>query len=123
MFAFTRTCPGLIYMCWNARRTVTKPPLPYPGEDAKREAVRISALPAYESQTWLLLEYCDRPCLQVGQPHTSQSACCISHTKGSCKMVDLLQGVLQVNFIAFLYAAIHPAHPVTTTILWGTARE
>lgn len=64
-------------------RTVTKPPLPYPGEDAEREAVRISALPAYESQTWLLLEYCDRPCLQVGQPHTSQNVCCISHTKAA----------------------------------------
>ena len=52
-------------------RTVTKPPLPYPGEDAEREAVRISALPAYESQTWLLLEYCDRPCLQVTRPTKS----------------------------------------------------
>jgi hypothetical protein len=46
-------------------RTVTKPPLPYPGEDAEKEAARISALPEHESQTWLLLEYCDKPCLQV----------------------------------------------------------
>lgn len=46
-------------------RTVTKPPLPYPGEDAGKEAARIAALPAHESQTWLLLEYCDKPCLQV----------------------------------------------------------
>lgn len=46
-------------------RTVTKPPLPYPGEDAAKEAARISALPDHESQTWMLLEYCDKPSLQV----------------------------------------------------------
>ena len=46
-------------------RTVTSPPLPYAGEDPAAEAARIAALPDDESQTWLLLVYCDKPCLQA----------------------------------------------------------
>lgn len=46
-------------------RTVTSPPLPYPGEDAAAEAERLEKMPAGNSQTWLLLEFCDKPCLQV----------------------------------------------------------
>jgi hypothetical protein len=46
-------------------RTVTSPPLPYPGEDADAEAERLEKLPPGGSQTWLLLEFCDKPCLQV----------------------------------------------------------
>jgi hypothetical protein len=46
-------------------RTVTSPPLPYPGEDAHQEAERLKRLPPGGSQTWLLLEFCDKPCLQV----------------------------------------------------------
>ena len=71
---------------FHAHRTVTKPPLPYPGEDAEREAVRISALPAHESQTWLLLEYCDRPCLQVTHPHDSMAVAVLAPRDSSCKV-------------------------------------
>lgn len=44
---------------------MTNPPLPYPGEDAEKEAERLEKLPPGESQTWLLLEFCDKPCLQA----------------------------------------------------------
>jgi hypothetical protein len=66
-------------------RTVTKPPLPYPGEDAEEEAARISALPDHESQTWLLLEYCDKPCLQVS---ASMQLCrCQTMAKAICTLL------------------------------------
>ena len=54
-------CLSVLPLC----RTVTSPPLPYPGEDANAEAERLKKLPPGLSQTWLLLEFCDRPCLQV----------------------------------------------------------
>jgi hypothetical protein len=54
-------CVSVLLLC----RTVTSPPLPYPGEDADAEAERLRKLPPGGSQTWLLLEFCDRPCLQV----------------------------------------------------------
>ena len=54
-------CLLVLLLC----RTVTSPPLPYPGEDADAEAERLKKLPPGGSQTWLLLEFCDKPCLQV----------------------------------------------------------